>query len=437
MKGVAFYTLGCKVNQYETNLIKEQFEDAGYKIKEFEDKADIYIINSCSVTNLATRKSRKIASKAKKINPKSVTVMVGCYSELVNSLDKELSLPFVDIIVGNDKKDDLVDIVNKYEKSNNKKFKVDSINIGEVKKYHQKRSLKLGKNIRESIKIEDGCNNFCTYCIIPYTRGRVRSRNIDDIVEEVKQVSKNGVKEVVLVGIEIASYGKDLENAVSLIDVVERINEIDDVKRIRLGSIEPRWLTDENIIRLSKVSKLCNHFHLSVQSLSDGVLKRMNRKYTSGFIIDRVQKLRQHFENTGITCDIIVGFINETDEEFEETYNNAKKIKFSDMHVFKFSKRKGTRAYDMENNVDGALANERSEKLIKLGKVLKEEFEREFIGKNLEVLFDEEKGGKLYGYTKNYIKVRGEGENIKWGEIQNLEFFKIEKGILIGKTKQS
>lgn len=435
MKSVAFYTLGCKVNQYETNLIKEEFENAGYEINDFDDKSDIYVINSCCVTNLATRKSRQVASRTKKLNPKSTTIMVGCYSELLNSINKN-KIPFVDIVVGNGNKEKVVDIVNSYIKSENKEFKMTNVNISLVKKYHQKGTLKHGKNIRESIKIEDGCNNFCSYCIIPYTRGRVRSRSLDDILKEVKELSKNGVKEVILVGIEIASYGTDLNNSISLIDVIEKINEIDTVERIRLGSLEPRWLTDENIIRMSKVSKLCNHFHLSVQSLSDSVLKRMNRKYTSEFVMDRINVIRKYFENPGITSDIIVGFINETDEEFEETYRNAEKIKFSAMHVFKFSKREGTRAYDMQNSVSAEISNVRSEKLIKLGNKLKYEFEKSFLGTSLDVLIDEEKEGAFFGYTKNYIKVRGVDKNIKWGEIQDLEFSEIEKGILIGKIKQ-
>lgn len=436
MKSVAFYTLGCKVNQYETSLMAQQFRENGYDVVDFEKKADIYVINSCAVTNLASRKSRQIASRARKNNKDAIVAMVGCYSEVITSKEKVKKPEFVDVVVGNEKKQDLVDVIKNYDVKDRHNFKIPNIDISTVKKYYQKGRLAQGKHIRESIKIEDGCNNFCTYCVIPYTRGRIRSRDLDDILKEVKNISENGVKEIVLVGIEIASYGKDLEKDISLIDVVEKINEIEKVERIRLGSIEPRFLTEENIVRLSKINKLCNHFHLSVQSLCTPVLKRMNRKYTADFVIERVKLLRKYFMSPGITCDIIVGFINETDEEFDITYNNAEKIGFSDMHVFKFSKREKTAAYDMNTNVTEEKKNERSAKLILLSEKLKSDFESKYIGTKGYVLFDEEKNGKMYGYTSNYIRVRGKGENIRWGEIQEVEFLEVEKGILIGKRVQ-
>lgn len=429
---VAFFTLGCKVNQYETDLMMKSFTDSGYDIVDFDEKSDIYVINSCSVTNLSTRKTRQYLSKAKRNG--GVVVLAGCYAQEIK--DKE-DLKNVDIVIGNQEKNDIVKFVEEYIK-NNKESKKSLYKIGDIgnqKKYIQSNSLDKGINIRESIKIEDGCNNFCSYCIIPYVRGRVRSRNIDEILNEVKMLVRSGVGEVVLVGIEIASYGKDLEEDISLIDVIEKVALVPGLNRIRLGSIEPRVLADENIKRLSKIEKLCPHFHISVQSLNNNVLKNMNRKYTKEDLFHIVDTIRKYFDDVAFTCDIIVGFPGETDEEFEETLSGVKKIGFYEVHSFKYSKRKWTRAANMENQVDGNIAQKRSEKLIALANRKKEEYMNSYIGKDLEVLFESFSDGYLYGYTKNYIRVKVKDDEKYLGKFLMVNMKSIENELIIGEIK--
>ncbi len=436
---VAFYTLGCKVNQYETDLMIKKFKDKNYEIVEFDEKADIYVINSCSVTNMSTRKTRQMLSKAKKNG--GVTVLAGCYAQELKDKENFLLLKNVDIVIGNEEKNNIIEIV---EESLNKHCVSDIAHdimykisdISKVKKYVQKDMLNTGINIRESVKIEDGCNNFCSYCIIPYVRGRVRSRNIEDIVCEVEKLVKSGVGEVVLVGIEIASYGIDLDNKISLIDVIERVNKIDGLKRIRLGSIEPRILTDDVIKRLSKVEKLCPHFHISVQSLDNNVLKRMNRKYTREDIFKIVENIRKNIPNSAFTCDIIVGFPGETKEEFNNTLEGVKKIKFYEIHVFKYSKRKWTRAAKMENQVDGNISTNRSEILISLANKLKKEYMKSYLGKKEYVLVESYNNGFLYGFTKNYIKVKIRGDKKLWGCLLEIELNSIEEDMILGNICQ-
>lgn len=399
---VAFFTLGCKVNQYETDLMMKNFIDKGYEICDFKDKADIYVINSCSVTNLSTRKTRQYLSRAKKMG--GIVVLAGCYAQ---EIDKNKKLENVDIIIGNQEKNDIIEITKEYleNKKNKTVYKVADIN--KIKKYIQGKNLTTGRQIRESVKIEDGCNNFCSYCIIPYVRGRVRSRNLDDIILEVKSLVKSGVGEIVLVGIEIASYGKDFTDSnINLIDVIEEVSKIDGLKRIRLGSIEPSVLTDENIKRLSKIDKLCPHFHISVQSLDNNVLKRMNRKYTREDIFHIVETIRENFENPAFTCDIIVGFPAETDEEFENTIDGVKRVAFYEVHVFKYSKRKWTMAAKMDNQVDGNIAQKRSEKLITLASNLKREYMEKMLGKKETILIESQNSGYVQGYTPNYVMVK-------------------------------
>lgn len=423
---VAFYTLGCKVNQYETDLMIKKFKNKEYDIVEFDEKADIYIVNSCSVTNLSTRKSRQFLSRAKKMG--GIVVLVGCYAQEIKDDKNELD---VDIILGNEEKNDIVEYVQEYIENSNKIMSIGSIE--NVSTFNQNGILDIARDIRESVKIEDGCNNFCSYCIIPYVRGRVRSRDINQIKDEVENLVKNGVGEVVLVGIEIASYGKDLDNTMNLIDVIEQVSSIKDLKRIRLGSIEPRILTDENVIRLSKVSKLCPHFHISVQSLDNSVLKNMNRKYTYEFLYEKVEMLRKYFPDVALTCDVIVGFPGETDEEFENTLKRAKELGFYEMHVFKYSKRKWTKAANMQNQVDGNVANYRSETLIQLAQKLKHEYLDKHINTVSNVLFEEYIDGYLYGYTPNYIKVKVKGDENLWGKQLGIELCSIEGEIMIGK----
>ena len=434
---VAFYTLGCKVNQYETDIMIKEFMDKGYDIVKFTEKANIYIINSCSVTNMSTRKTRQYLSRAK--NMGGIVVLVGCYAE---SIKEEDSIKNVDLVLGNEEKKEVVKYVEKYLDENNIKFSDSKIgnnnvkyvigDISKVKKYIQKEKLEKGINIRESIKIEDGCNNFCSYCIIPYLRGRVRSRSLEDIKDEVTTLVKNGVREVVLVGIEIASYGKDLDENIDLVDVVETISKIDGLNRVRLGSLEPRILTDDNITRLSKIDKLCPHFHISVQSLDNCVLSRMNRHYTREFLFDRVSMLKKYFTNPAITCDIIVGFPGETDEEFSNTIDGVKKIGFYELHVFKYSKRKWTRAAKMENQVDGNISAKRSEELISIGNELKGKYMNEYLGKTLDVLFESYDNGYLYGYTPNYIKVKVKGDESLWGKQVPVKLYSKEEELMLG-----
>lgn len=430
---VAFYTLGCKVNQYETDLMHKQFVDNGFLISDFNEKADIYVVNSCSVTNLSTRKTRQALSKAKRNG--GIVVLAGCYAQEIN--DKR-DIENVDIVIGNEEKQDIVNIVKDYllkvDKTSNIVYKISE--IGKVKKYSQKSSLDKGINIRESVKIEDGCNNFCSYCIIPYVRGRVRSRNIKDIISEVKKLVKSGVGEIILVGIEIASYGKDLDKNISLIDVIEEINKVEGLKRIRLGSIEPRILTDEAILRLSKVDKLCPHFHISVQSLDNNVLKRMNRKYTREDIFNIADKLKRTIKDVALTCDIIVGFPGETNEEFKNTVEGIKKVGFYEIHTFKYSKRKWTKAASMENQVDGNISNHRSEEIIKLAHELKNKYMKKYIGKSMDVLFESYENKFLYGYTKNYIKVKVRGDKDKWGCQLKTELDSIEDDMILGNILQ-
>lgn len=429
---VAFYTLGCKVNQYETDIMIKEFKDKGYDIVDFDEKADIYVVNSCSVTNMSTRKTRQYLSRAKKQG--GFVVLVGCYAEEIKD---DIKISNVDLILGNEEKKEVIKYVERYLNENYKKGKEKNIkyvigDISKVKKYVQKEKLNIGINIRESVKIEDGCNNFCSYCIIPYLRGRVRSRNIESIKEEVTALVKSGVREVVLVGIEIASYGKDLNNDLNLIDVVEEINKIDGLLRIRLGSLEPRILTDENIIRMSKIEKLCPHFHISVQSIDNNVLSRMNRHYTREFLFDRVKMLKKYFENPAITCDIIVGFPGETDEEFNNTLNGVKEIGFYELHVFKYSKRKWTIASKMRNQIDGNVSNKRSEELISLGNKMKEGYMKNYINRTVNVLFESYNDGYLYGYTPNYIKVKVKGDESLWGKQLPVKLYLIEEDLMLG-----
>lgn len=396
---VAFFTLGCKVNQYETDLMMKKFVDAGHTICDFKEKADIYVINSCSVTNLSTRKTRQYLSRAKKMN--GIVVLAGCYAQEISEDEK---LENVDIIIGNQEKNDIVQIVEEYIDKNIKKVEYRVSKIGEIKRFIQQDSLKAGREIRESIKIEDGCNNFCSYCIIPYVRGRVRSRNLEDIINEVKSLVKSGVGEVVLVGIEIASYGKDLiDTNLTLIDVIEEVSKVEGLKRIRLGSLEPRVLTEENIIRMSKIKSLCPHFHISVQSLDNTVLKRMNRKYTREDIFRITDNIRKYFNNPAFTCDIIVGFPGETDEEFKNTIEGVKRVDFYEVHAFKYSKRKWTVAAKMENQVDGNVAQARSEELIALAEELKNKYMKNQINKETKILVESQNNGYAHGYTPNYI----------------------------------
>lgn len=405
MKKAALHNLGCKVNAYETEAMQHLLEEAGYEIVPFTQKADVYVINTCSVTNMADRKSRQMLHKAKKNNPDSIVVAAGCY---VQTSEKEvLNDLSVDIVIGNDRKHDLVRLLEEYS-LDSVNDTVDDINDGK----HDFEELFIDQtkeHTRAFIKVQDGCNQFCSYCIIPYARGRVRSRRFENVIAEVERLAANGFKEVVLTGIHLSSYGVDFEEATGLLELIQAVNAVKGIERIRLGSLEPKIVTEHFASELSKLDKICPHFHLSLQSGCDATLKRMNRKYTTKEYERGCELLRKYFVHPAITTDVIVGFPGETEEEFEQTKAYLEHIHFYDMHIFKYSKRKGTRAAVMPDQIDEQIKAARSEKLIALGHDMSKEFRKFYIGKNEEVLFEEKAviGDKEYfvGYTKEYVKV--------------------------------
>lgn len=405
MKKAALHNLGCKVNAYETEAMQHLLEEAGYEIVPFTQKADVYVINTCSVTNMADRKSRQMLHKAKKNNPDSIVVAAGCY---VQTSEKEvLNDLSVDIVIGNDRKHDLVRLLEEYS-LDSVNDTVDDINNGK----HDFEELFIDQtkeHTRAFIKVQDGCNQFCSYCIIPYARGRVRSRRFENVIAEVERLAANGFKEVVLTGIHLSSYGVDFEEATGLLELIQAVNAVKGIERIRLGSLEPKIVTEHFASELSKLDKICPHFHLSLQSGCDATLKRMNRKYTTKEYERGCELLRKYFVHPAITTDVIVGFPGETEEEFEQTKAYLEHIHFYEMHIFKYSKRKGTRAAVMPDQIDEQIKAARSEKLIALGHDMSKEFRKFYIGKNEEVLFEEKAviGDKEYfvGYTKEYVKV--------------------------------
>lgn len=414
MKKAALHNLGCKVNAYETEAMQHLLEEAGYEIVPFTQKADVYVINTCSVTNMADRKSRQMLHKAKKNNPDSIVVAAGCY---VQTSEKEvLNDLSVDIVIGNDRKHDLVRLLEEYS-LDSVNDTVDDINDGK----HDFEELFIDQtkeHTRAFIKVQDGCNQFCSYCIIPYARGRVRSRRFENVIAEVERLAANGFKEVVLTGIHLSSYGVDFEEAVGLLELIQAVNAVKGIERIRLGSLEPKIVTEHFASELSKLDKICPHFHLSLQSGCDATLKRMNRKYTTKEYERGCELLRKYFVHPAITTDVIVGFPGETEEEFEQTKAYLEHIHFYEMHIFKYSKRKGTRAAVMPDQIDEQIKAVRSEKLIALGHDMSKEFRKFYIGKNEEVLFEEKAviGDKEYfvGYTKEYVKVAKEtAENLE------------------------
>lgn len=414
MKKAALHNLGCKVNAYETEAMQHLLEEAGYEIVPFTQKADVYVINTCSVTNMADRKSRQMLHKAKKNNPDSIVVAAGCY---VQTSEKEvLNDLSVDIVIGNDRKHDLVRLLDEYS-LDSVNDTVDDINDGK----HDFEELFIDQtkeHTRAFIKVQDGCNQFCSYCIIPYARGRVRSRRFENVIAEVERLAANGFKEVVLTGIHLSSYGVDFEEATGLLELIQAVNAVNGIERIRLGSLEPKIVTEHFASELSKLDKICPHFHLSLQSGCDATLKRMNRKYTTKEYERGCELLRKYFVHPAITTDVIVGFPGETEEEFEQTKAYLEHIHFYEMHIFKYSKRKGTRAAVMPDQIDEQIKAARSEKLIALGHDMSKEFRKFYIGKNEEVLFEEKAviGDKEYfvGYTKEYVKVAKEtDENLE------------------------
>ena len=440
MKKVAFYTLGCKVNQYETNAMIEQFIKSNYEIVDFEDVADIYVINTCTVTNMSDRKSRQVIRRVKQLNSNAILVVTGCYAQVASEeLEK---IEEIDLIIGNTEKKDILNIIEKYIGASSARLQSDEqiinkINLTDINK--QKEFVDFGtttytEKTRAVIKVQDGCNNFCSYCVIPYAKGRVRSRRIESVIKEIKSIVKNRIQEVVITGIHVASYGLDFKDAnIRLIDLLEEINKIEGLKRIRLGSLEPNIITDEFVERLKKVDKICDHFHLSLQSGCNDTLRRMNRKYSTEDFEEVVKRLRNAFPNVILTTDIIVGFPGETEEEFEVTYNYLKKINFYKMHVFKYSQRKGTRAAVMPNQIDGNIKEERSRKLIGLSDYNEKIYLESYVGKTMQVLLEQEDNEYMKGHTSNYIvvNVREKGLENKLKKVKVIR----RKGLeLIGET---
>ncbi len=432
MKKIAFFTLGCKVNQYETNAMIQKFENEGYEIVHIEENPDVCIVNTCTVTNMSDRKSRQVLRRIKEKNSNSIVVAVGCYAQVAK--DELEKIEEIDLVLGNNEKNEIVKYVEEFENQRKKISEITDV-------LHQKEFLDFGpttytEKTRAVIKVQDGCDRFCSYCIIPYARGRVRSRNPKKIIEEITKISEKGIKEVVVTGIHIASYGKDFDEEYKLIDLLEEINKIKNIKRIRLGSLEPTIITNEFISRLIKLEKVCHQFHLSLQSGCDETLKRMNRKYRTEEFRNVVKILRDNYEDVILTTDIIVGFPGETDEEFNNTYEFLKDISFYKMHVFKYSQRKGTKAAIMENQIDGTIKERRSKKLINLSNNNQLNYNKQYIGKTVEVLFEEKDDkGYLKGHTKNYILVKAKSDKNLENNIVSVKIEDAEIENVIGKIE--
>lgn len=410
MKKVALHNLGCKVNAYETEAMQEMLEHAGYEIVPFQEGADIYVINTCTVTNIADRKSRQMLHRARKMNPDAVVVAAGCYVQA--QAEKQVIDPCIDIVLGNNKKQDLLTALQAYEEAHGDLREV--IDINYTKEYENLHLTKQGEHTRAYIKVQDGCNQFCSYCIIPYARGRVRSRAKEDVVAEVTDLAKNGYQEVVLTGIHLSSYGIDFENEDNLLSLIRAVHEIEGIKRIRLGSLEPRIITEEFVQAIAALPKMCPHFHLSLQSGCNETLKRMNRRYTSEEFYEKCEILRKYFEKPALTTDVIVGFPQETEEEFETTYEFLKKICFYETHIFKYSKREGTKAAVMQGQIPEQIKAKRSARLIELGEKNRRAYEESFLAKTVEVLVEEKSdvnGKEMWtGHTKEYMKIALESE---------------------------
>lgn len=429
-KKVALHNLGCKVNAYELEAMQEMLEKAGYEIVPFAPGADIYIINTCTVTNIADRKSRQMLHKARKMNPEAIVIAAGCYVQAQKNMENIDDA--IDIVLGNNRKQDLLFVLENYKKGSGQEK--DLISLDKPVEYEELQLSSTGEHTRAYLKVQDGCNQFCSYCIIPYVRGRVRSRRKEEVLEEVLRLTKNGYQEFVLTGIHLSSYGVDCED--NLLELIKAVHEIEGVKRIRLGSLEPRIITEEFAQALGNMPKICPHFHLSLQSGCDATLMRMNRKYSAEEYLEGCRLLRKYFKNPALTTDVIVGFPQESEEEFEQSYKMIESVEFYETHIFKYSRRQGTRAAEMEGQVDEAVKTERSHKLIQLGKEKKQKYMESFLGQQVEILFEETAKiqGEEYwiGYTKEYLKVAAKSkENLEnrivLGKVERF----IEEGIFI------
>ena len=428
-KIISFITLGCKVNQYETNAMAQKFKEKGYKVIEGEAKADIYVINTCTVTNMSDRKSRQMLRRMKDINKNAIIVACGCYVQV--SKEEVEQMEEIDFVLGNNEKKNIVEYVEKYIEENKKEENMED--VMQQREFVDFGDVTYTEKTRAVIKVQDGCDRFCSYCIIPYARGRVRSRKPQSVISEIEKIAKQGIQEVVVTGIHVASYGKDFNNDYKLIDLLEEINKIEGIKRIRLGSIEPLLITEEFVERLKKLEKICHHFHLSLQSGCDETLKRMNRRYTIEEFKEIVNRLRKNYEDVILTTDIIVGFPGETEEEFNKTYEFLKDIKFYKMHVFKYSPRKGTKAANMPKQIDGKQKEIRSKKLIELSDFNEKTYNDAYINKEVEVLFEEEKEGMYKGHTENYILVYYKSEENLENKMKKVICKEVGKNYIIAK----
>ncbi len=403
-KKAALHNLGCKVNAYETEAMQEMLEKAGYEIVPFKEGADVYVINTCTVTNIADRKSRQMLHRARKMNPDAVVVAAGCY---VQAQDGKGQDPCIDIVLGNNHKKDLVRILDEYAAKRASAAEIED--ISRTREYESLHLTKPGDHTRAYIKVQDGCNQFCTYCIIPYARGRVRSRVMEDVLREVRELAEGGYKEVVLTGIHLSSYGIDFDRERHLLELIRAVHEVDGIERIRLGSLEPGIITEEFARELSRIPEICPHFHLSLQSGCDATLKRMNRRYTSAEYAEKCRILRKNFDDPALTTDVIVGFPGETEEEFRASYDFVDSIDFYETHIFKYSRRNGTKAAVMPDQVSEQVKAERSAAMIGLGERKRAAYEKQYVGREVEVLVEEDAvmDGRCVqvGHTKEYIKV--------------------------------
>ena len=432
-KKAALHNLGCKVNAYETEAMQEMLEKAGYEIMPFKEGADVYVINTCTVTNIADRKSRQMLHRARKMNPDAIVVAAGCYVQAQDGKEQD---PCIDIVLGNNHKKDLIRILDEYAQKRDAEknagvqgdicgqdsgahpVAAEIEDISSTREYESLHLTKPGDHTRAYIKVQDGCNQFCTYCIIPYARGRVRSRALDDVIREVQGLATNGYKEVVLTGIHLSSYGIDFDRERHLLELIRAVHEVDGIERIRLGSLEPGIITEDFARELSGIPEICPHFHLSLQSGCDATLRRMNRRYTSAEYAEKCRILRKYFDDPALTTDVIVGFPGETEEEFEASYDFVDSIGFYETHIFKYSRRSGTKAAVMEDQVSEQVKTERSARMIALGEQKRAAYEKRYAGREVEVLIEEQEviNGRTVqvGHTKEYIKIALENrENLK------------------------
>ena len=426
-KKVAFYTLGCKVNQYETESIKNQLIKKGYEEVNFEDKADIYIVNSCTVTSVADRKTRNMLRRAKKINPNGAVIVTGCYAQ-TNSKEL-LEMEDIDYVIGNTDKSGIVNFIEDIENRTMEKLK--NHNIFLDSEYTEYEFATLREMSRAYVKIQDGCNNFCSYCKIPFARGKSRSRQKDNILKEITKLSQEGFKEIILIGINLGAYGEDLENGGNFEDLLKDILKIEGIERVRIGSVYPDKISDEFIEMFSN-PKLMPHLHISLQSCDDTVLKRMRRKYGSSLIEERLTKLRKAVPNMEYTADVIVGFPGESQEMFENSYNLIDKIGFSGLHIFQYSDRENTLASTFEDKIDPKVKKERADELEKLKEIMAERERKKYLDRELKVLVEEEKDGYLYGYSENYLRVKFKGKATSLNHIVSVKIDSLEKEMLIG-----